>query len=76
MCPEPQLLSVYTDGELPSPWKEKLEAHLGECSECKEKLKKFLYMQELLKKETSQKQIYAEKTEAVGMKNLSFRNVS
>jgi len=65
MCPEPQLLSVYTDGELPSPWKEKLEAHLEECSECREKLKKFLYMQELFK-ETSQKQIYAEKTEAGG----------
>jgi len=41
MCPEPQLISVYMDGELPSPWKEKLETHLSECSECREKLDNF-----------------------------------
>jgi hypothetical protein len=29
-----QLLSVYVDGELPSPWKEKLEAHIAVCSDC------------------------------------------
>ena len=38
MCPDPQLLSVYFDGELPSPWKEKMEAHLTECPVCMEKL--------------------------------------
>jgi len=38
MCPDPQLLSIYMDGELPSPWKEKLESHLAECSMCREKL--------------------------------------
>jgi len=41
MCPEPQLLSIYLDGELPSPWKEKLESHLAECSMCREKLANF-----------------------------------
>jgi len=41
MCPDPQLLSTYIDGELPSPWKEKLEAHLEQCSECAEKLEVF-----------------------------------
>jgi anti-sigma factor RsiW len=34
MCPERQLLSIYLDGELPSPWKERMEAHLVSCSEC------------------------------------------
>jgi len=34
MCPERQLLSVYVDSELPSPWKEKLQAHLAECTAC------------------------------------------
>jgi len=28
------LLSVYLDGELPSPWREKLESHLSGCPEC------------------------------------------
>jgi len=41
MCPDPQLISIYLDGELPSPWKEKLENHLAECSVCREKLEAF-----------------------------------
>ena len=41
MCPEPQLISIYLDGELPSPWREKLESHLAECSACREKLERF-----------------------------------
>ena len=34
MCPDRQLLSVYIDHELPSPWREKLEAHLSKCPSC------------------------------------------
>ena len=41
MCPDPQLISVYKDGELPSPWKEKMESHLTECSICAGKLESF-----------------------------------
>jgi anti-sigma factor RsiW len=41
MCPDRQILSVYLDGELPSPWKEKMEAHLAECPQCREKLEAF-----------------------------------
>ena len=63
MCPEPQLLSIYIDGELPSPWKEKMESHLRDCSICRDKLKNLLHMQELFKKETSQRRVYVEKTE-------------
>jgi hypothetical protein len=36
MCPDKQLLSVYYDDELPSPWKEKMEAHLARCDGCRE----------------------------------------
>jgi len=54
MCPEPQLLSIYLDGELPSPWKEKMENHLTECSSCREKLENFRQLQGLFKKDTSQ----------------------
>ncbi|MDR1319268.1 MAG: zf-HC2 domain-containing protein [Treponema sp.] len=41
MCPEHQILSVYLDGELPSPWKEKMESHLAECPGCREKLETY-----------------------------------
>ncbi|MDR0442718.1 MAG: zf-HC2 domain-containing protein [Treponema sp.] len=41
MCPEPQLLSIYVDGELPSPWKEKMENHLEQCSGCMERLNSY-----------------------------------
>jgi hypothetical protein len=35
MCPDRQILSVYLDGELPSPWKEKMENHLASCPLCR-----------------------------------------
>jgi hypothetical protein len=38
MCPDRQILSVYADGELPSPWKEKMEAHLRSCTVCRDRL--------------------------------------
>jgi hypothetical protein len=41
MCSDPQILSVYLDGELPSPWKEKLESHLAECPRCLERLESY-----------------------------------
>jgi hypothetical protein len=34
MCPDREILSLYHDGELPSPWREKLERHLVSCPEC------------------------------------------
>jgi hypothetical protein len=38
-CPDRQLLSVYFDGELPSPWKEKMESHIAVCPHCAGQLK-------------------------------------
>jgi hypothetical protein len=38
MCPDREILSVYLDGEIPSPWKEKLENHLAGCARCRERL--------------------------------------
>ena len=34
MCPDKELLSAFVDGEVPSPWKEKLERHLDGCPSC------------------------------------------
>jgi hypothetical protein len=54
MCPDPQILSIYMDGELPSPWKEKMEAHLAECSVCKGNYDNFKKLQEHFKKDNHQ----------------------
>jgi len=34
MCPDRHIISLYFDGELPSPWKEKMAAHLDSCPKC------------------------------------------
>ncbi|MCL2233601.1 MAG: zf-HC2 domain-containing protein [Treponema sp.] len=34
MCPDRQIISLYFDGELPSPWNEKMAAHLETCPHC------------------------------------------
>jgi anti-sigma factor RsiW len=57
MCPDPQLLSIYVDGELPSPWKEKMDVHLKDCPACREKFENFKQLHELINNNTS-----AEKT--------------
>jgi anti-sigma factor RsiW len=38
MCPDRQILSVYFDNELDSPWKKKLETHLKDCPHCRARL--------------------------------------
>ncbi|MDR2808845.1 MAG: zf-HC2 domain-containing protein [Spirochaetaceae bacterium] len=43
-----QLISIYLDGELPSPWKEKMEVHLAECSECAEHLERYRRLSQCL----------------------------
>jgi anti-sigma factor RsiW len=41
MCPDHQFLSVYLDGEMPSPWKEKMESHLEQCPRCRRRLESY-----------------------------------
>jgi len=64
MCPDPQLVSIYLDGELPSPWKEKMEAHLAQCSACRDKLENFKRLHELFKQNTHQTRTIAERSSA------------
>ncbi|MDR1837277.1 MAG: hypothetical protein LBQ89_06420 [Treponema sp.] len=72
MCPDPQILSFYMDGELPSPWKEKMENHLTECSECRGKLDNFRQLQELLKKDTLQELAAVEREEGPVLMEAEF----
>ncbi len=34
MCPDRELLSAWTDGEVPSPWRETIERHIEACAAC------------------------------------------
>jgi len=34
MCPDRDLVSAYIDGEVPSPWRERLEEHIAACAGC------------------------------------------
>ena len=38
MCPDDALLSAFVDGEVPSPWKERMESHVAGCAACSRKL--------------------------------------
>jgi anti-sigma factor RsiW len=44
------MLSLYHDGELPSPWKEKLESHLSVCADCVESLERLRRLSGILSK--------------------------
>jgi anti-sigma factor RsiW len=50
MCPDYQIISVYLDQELPSPWKEKMELHLLSCPVCNARLERFRKYSEALEK--------------------------
>ena len=41
MCPDYQVMSIYFDGELDSPWKEKFEKHLEACPSCRKHLESY-----------------------------------
>lgn len=38
MCPDDALLSAFVDGEVPSPWKERMESHVAGCAACSRKV--------------------------------------
>ncbi|AEJ18820.1 anti-sigma factor family protein [Gracilinema caldarium] len=72
MCPDRQLISLYKDGELPSPWKEKLEAHIQTCPECTHTLRAYVHLSGFLQTE----QLTSEQIEVVQKniwKHLSHR---
>ena len=50
MCPDRQIISLYVDEELPSPWKEKLETHLESCPECRVILSGYQNLRENLRR--------------------------
>lgn len=61
-CPDPDLFSAYFDGEVPSPWKEKLESHLSSCPECKKRTEQYAILRTALV--TNKPSLTADKLEA------------
>ena len=57
MCPDREILSLYYDRELPSPWKEKLELHLESCTSCREIMQGYKNLGILLKEEEKESRI-------------------
>lgn len=49
ICPDKIVISEYVDGQLPSPWKEKLEQHIAECPKCNAELEKYKKLGAILK---------------------------
>ncbi len=48
MCPDRQTLSALVDGEVPSPWNEKLLRHVESCAECSRAVRDFRSLSEKL----------------------------
>jgi len=48
-CPDQDLYSAYVDGEVPSPWKEKLEAHASKCPTCRRAVERFASVSALVR---------------------------
>jgi anti-sigma factor RsiW len=51
MCPDRDLISAYVDGEVPSPWRERLEEHLGGCQACSALVSGYAHLGERLRAE-------------------------
>ena len=59
MCPDREMISIYFDEELPSPWKEKMEAHLESCNECRAALNNYKNLGSFLLKTRDTKNLEA-----------------
>ena len=57
-CPDSDLYSAFIDGEVPSPWKEKLEAHVNSCPKCRKQTEKYQKIHALLSAGTDKQPAY------------------
>jgi anti-sigma factor RsiW len=51
MCPDSQIISAFLDGEVDSPWKETVSAHIVGCAACRSKLTRLEETRRLLRQE-------------------------
>jgi anti-sigma factor RsiW len=57
MCPDHELLSAHVDGEVPSPWSERIEQHLAVCHACAEAAERYRNAGFLLREHASPEEI-------------------
>jgi len=57
-CPDSELYSAFIDGEVPSPWKEKLEAHVNSCPKCRKQTERYQRIHALLSAGMAQQSAY------------------
>lgn len=62
MCPDEELLSAYLDGEVPSPWKERIEQSLEQNSDCREELRRLSAVRTFLHQEPTPDFVLSQKT--------------
>ena len=76
MCPDRQIISLYHDGELPSPWKERMEAHLESCEECRDILAGYKnlegYLQDFSRENTreAEERVWKKLAGSIGVPNF------
>ena len=75
MCPDKQILSIYLDEELPSPWKEKLETHLENCSACAQEYANLEQLRQIFKNDITVSQ-NCESSAAKIWQKLEYRQKS
>ncbi|MDR2073743.1 MAG: zf-HC2 domain-containing protein [Spirochaetaceae bacterium] len=56
MCPDREILSIYFDEELGSPWKEKIERHLEGCVRCRAEMERYRQIRQRITKPVENKQ--------------------
>jgi len=49
MCPDETLLTAYVDDEVPSPWTERIEMHLGQCERCRSRVAQYRALRSALR---------------------------
>ncbi|MDR3138795.1 MAG: zf-HC2 domain-containing protein [Treponema sp.] len=76
MCPDRQILSVYLDGELPSPWKEKMEAHLQSCGACRERLEGYRRLSRIFRNDTAGRELNFPEFRRQGTKERIWQNIT
>jgi hypothetical protein len=47
-CPNPDLLSAFFDGEVESPWVEKIQEHVEACNRCQEVMERLRFVHKVL----------------------------
>lgn len=73
MCLDDSLLSAYVDGEVPSPWDERMKSHLSSCAACREKAAGYARLKErMIRDETCEEALAFARAKARVSASLDF----